>query len=126
MLTFFACKRGFLSKASDSRGNVRGLHHKNPRVYFQHTPISNIVYFHPNFGEMIQYESLLVQMGWFNHQLVSLFQKVAETSISTSLRSMASRNPWIFKSSVGPEAAPLELQLLGNQQLWMKSVLPIS
>ena len=30
------------------------------------------------------------------------------------------------KSSVGLEAAPLELQLLGNQQLWMKSVLPTS
>jgi len=29
---------------------------------------SNILYFHPEPGEMIQFDKHIVQLGWFNHQ----------------------------------------------------------
>ena len=31
---------------------------------------SNIFYFHPHLGEVIQFDEHIFQMGWFNHQLV--------------------------------------------------------
>ena len=34
---------------------------------------SNIFYFHPYLGKMIQFDEHIFQMGWFNHQLRSIF-----------------------------------------------------
>ena len=31
---------------------------------------SNISYFHPEPGEVIQFDERIFQLGWFNHQLV--------------------------------------------------------
>jgi len=31
---------------------------------------SNIFFFHPLLGEMIQFDEHIFQMGWFNHQAV--------------------------------------------------------
>jgi len=31
--------------------------------------LSNIFYFHPTWGFMIQFDEHMFQMGWFNHQL---------------------------------------------------------
>ena len=34
---------------------------------------SNIFYFHPYLGEMIQFDEHIFQMGWFNHQPVDVW-----------------------------------------------------
>ena len=40
--------------------------------------LSNIFYFHPTWGFMIQFDEHIFQMGWFNHQFDAIFGCRAE------------------------------------------------
>ena len=48
--------------------NFRGVGHEVYEFLFW-VVVSNIFYFHPYFGEMIQFDEHIFQIGWFNHQL---------------------------------------------------------
>ena len=45
----------------------------------------NIFYFHPDFGEMIQFDKHIFQMGWFNHQLDMIYQSPTPTPFSDKI-----------------------------------------
>ena len=57
---------------------------------------SNIFDFHPNLGEMIQFDEHIFQMGWFNHQLVI-------STISTGFSRTFSINRYGFRICRDPK-----------------------
>ena len=63
--------------------------------------VSNILYFHPNLGDMIQFDEHIFQMGWFNHQLIDIFWNIASFSDPTiTIHGISSLNVDVFLRSL--------------------------
>ena len=46
--------------------------------------VSDIFFFSPLFGEMIQFDVHIFQMGWFNHQLVTFFFQTSLVDVNAA------------------------------------------